>query len=217
MADADPRKVLCSLAVGPQARLLRLARGSFARYARRHGYDLELRHELLTDERPAPWSKILLLRELLRSYELVLWIDADAVVVDGARDIADDLRPEDFMGLVEHSYDDVTMPNTGVWLLRRGEPAERFLDAVWDSTDLVDHQWWENAAVARELGYDLDPPRRARESAFRDATTYLPQAWNSIRLDPAAHARIRHYPGYSVKTRFAFMLRDVALSRISGS
>jgi hypothetical protein len=212
MAD----RVLCSLAVGPQARLLRLARRSFTRYAARHGYDLDLRGELLTDERPAPWSKVLLLQELLRSHELVLWIDADAVIVDGSRDIADDLAPDDFMGLVEHAYDDVAMPNTGVVLLRRGETAERFLDAVWESTDLIDHMWWENAAAMRELGYDLDPPRRARDTPFREATTFLPKAWNSIRLDKAPHARIRHYPGYSVKTRYAFMLRDVAFGRLWG-
>ena len=210
-------RVLCSLAVGPQERLLSLAQGSFRRYAERHGYELDLRRELLTEERPPPWSKVLLLRELLRTHELVLWIDADAVVVDGSRDIADDLRRRDFMGLVEHSYGDVAMPNTGVVLLRHGEMADRFLQAVWDQTDLVDHMWWENAAVMRLLGYDLDPPRRSGESEFRDATTFLPKAWNSIRLDKAPQARIRHYPGYSLKTRYVFMLRDVLLSRFSGS
>jgi hypothetical protein len=216
MAESHGRRVLCSLAVGPQARLLRVAQGSFARYADRHGYELDLRRELLDSDRPAPWSKVLVLRELLATHELVLWIDADAVVVDPARDIADDLGTDDFMGLVEHTYDGVSMPNTGVLVLRRGETAREFLDAVWDSTDLVDHQWWENAAVMRHLGYDLDPPRRARESGFRQATTFLPKAWNSIRLDPAENPRIRHYPGYSTKTRLAFMLRDVALNRISG-
>jgi hypothetical protein len=208
-------RVLCSLAVGPQERLLRLARGSFARYADRHGYALDLRHELLSTERPPPWSKVLLLQELLTTHDLVLWIDADAVIVDGSRDIADDLAPDHFMGLVEHAYDDVVMANTGVLVLRRGDLAERFLDAVWGATDLIDHQWWENAAVMRELGYDLDPPRPARESRYRKATTFLPKEWNSIRLDRAAHARIRHYPGYSLKTRSAFMLRDVVVSRLA--
>jgi hypothetical protein len=213
MAD----RVLCSLAVGPQERLLRLARGSFERYAQRHGYALDLRTELLSDERPPPWSKVLLLQELLDTHELVLWIDADAVVVDGSKDIAGDLADDHFLGLVEHSYDEVTMPNTGVLVLRRGDQAKRFLQDVWNATDLIDHQWWENAAVMRELGYDLDPPRRAHESAYREATTFLPKEWNSIRLDKAAHARIRHYPGYSLKTRTAFMLRDVLFSRFSGT
>lgn len=210
------RKALCSLAVGPQERLLRLARPGFGRYAQRHGYALDLRQELLTSERPAPWSKILLLQRLLEEHELVLWIDADAVVVDPARDIASDLPADAFMGLVEHRYNGVTMPNTGVLVLRRGDLAREFLAAVWDCTDLVEHSWWENAAVMRLLGYRLDPPGPGTPTRYRDATAFLSKEWNSIRLDRASHPRIKHYPGYSVKTRYAFMLRDVLLSRRRG-
>jgi hypothetical protein len=200
--------VLCSLAVGDQTRLLRVTQGSFARYARGHGYDLVLRRELESQDRPPPWSKILLIRRLLGQYGLVLWIDADAVVVDPRRDIAAELAPDSFMGLVEHSYDNMRVPNTGVVLMRSGPMATEFLDAVWRAEDLVDHAWWENAAVMRCLGYELDPPRRGDATRFRDATTFLPKAWNSIRDDPAAHARITHYPGYRLKVRFALMARD---------
>ncbi|MDQ4041721.1 MAG: hypothetical protein M3141_08220 [Actinomycetota bacterium] len=210
------RKVLCSLAVGPQERLLRLARPGFVRYADRHGYDLDVRNRLLTDERPPPWSKILLVRELLETYDIVFWIDADAVIVDPRLDIATELGSRSFMGLVEHRYDDVAVPNTGVLVLRRDALAQEFLQAVWESADLVDHRWWENAAVMRQLGYRLDPPGPGAPTRFREATTFLPKEWNSIHDDRAPRPRIRHYPGYSTKVRYGFMLRDVVTGRLAG-
>lgn len=210
------RKVLCSLAVGPQERLLRLARPSFERYAARHGYELDLRRQLLAPERPPPWSKVPLLRRGLEGHDLVVWVDADAVIVDPARDIAEDVPDDRFLGLVEHRYDGVAVPNTGVLVLRRGDLATEFLDAVWACEDLVDHRWWENAAVMRLLGYRLDPPGPNEPTRYRDATAFLPKEWNSIPLDRAARPRISHYPGYSLKARYALMLRDVLFGAARG-
>jgi hypothetical protein len=54
-------KVIASLGTGAQSRLLALASRSFRRYARRHGYELELCRDVLDPARPAPWSKIVLI------------------------------------------------------------------------------------------------------------------------------------------------------------
>ena len=43
-----------------------------------------------------------MLREAIESYELVFWIDADAVIVDAGRDVADDLEAGNELGLVRH-------------------------------------------------------------------------------------------------------------------
>ena len=40
-----------------------------------------------------------LLRDALDRYDLVLWIDADAVIVDPSQDIADGLAPDRQLGL----------------------------------------------------------------------------------------------------------------------
>ena len=61
---------------------MRVPRPTFAAYAERHGYELITSTEAL--RRPPAWAKVPMLREAARSYELVLWIDADAVIVDGA-------------------------------------------------------------------------------------------------------------------------------------
>jgi hypothetical protein len=203
------RKAIASIGSGPHEPLLRLASRSFGPFARRHGYDLHLHAGPFETKRPAPWSKITLLADLLSRYEQVLWLDSDLVIVDPR----EDLPPADFMALVQHDAKDGLMPNTGVWMLRASDESRAFLDEVWAQEDLIDHQWWENAAVCRLLGYELDPVRPGRATAWLERTTFLDPRWNSIRDAPAKHARIRHYPGYSVRTRKAFMWRDTLLRR----
>ena len=208
------RKAIVSLGTGRQARLLALASRSFRRYATRHGYALELRTEALDDTRPAPWSKVVLLRELARNYDLLLWLDADLVIVDGSTDIAEELEEDRFLYLVEHHTKEGRMPNSGVMLLRGGEATIKFLDDVYAQEDLADHRWWENAAICRLLGYELDPIGPGTPTPLlTDSTKLISSRWNSIPDAPAAHPRIKHYPGYSLKARALLMARDELLRR----
>ena len=92
-------KALCSIGSGPHEALLEISRPTFAAYAERHGYELITSTEA-DPRRPPAWAKVPMLREALAAYDLVLWIDADAVIVDGTRDIADELAPDRFLGLV---------------------------------------------------------------------------------------------------------------------
>jgi hypothetical protein len=208
------RKAIVSLGTGPQARLLALASRSFRRYATRHGYELELRTEILDPTRPAPWSKVVLLRELAREYELLLWLDADLVVVDTSTDIAGELEDGRFLYLVEHHTKEGRMPNSGVVMLRGGDPTIAFLADVYAQEDLVTHRWWENAAICRLLGYELDPIGPGTPTALlRESTKLISPRWNSIPDAPAPHPRIRHYPGYSLKARALLMARDELIRR----
>lgn len=196
-AMTTPRKVLCSIGVGWHAELLAISSQTFRYFARQHGYDLCLRGDHCARERPVAWSKVLLIHRLLESYDVVLWIDADAAVTDASHDISDLLGSRDLMALVAHSapgHPD-PMPNTGVWLLRQHWRTRRFLRSVWASTHYIDHDWWENAAVAELLGYDLQPRvRLARRTAIYRRTRFLPAEWNSIPLLPSPAPRIRHFP-----------------------
>lgn len=208
-----PRKALCSIGTGPQASLLRLARRSFVPYARRYGYDLHLLTDPVEATRPAPWGKVALLRDLLPRYDLLLWLDADVVIVDAGEDIAAHRDPDRFLALVEHRYDGLRFPNTGVLLIESGAAAAEFLDALWNADAYVEHRWWENAALLDLLGYDLDRPAPVRPSTWRDRTQFLPNEWNSTVHDPASHPRFRHYPGYTVPRRWLMMARDLVRSR----
>ncbi len=208
------RKALVSIGSGPQTRLLGLAARSFRPYAARHGYELVLRTQAVDPTRPAPWSKIALLRGLAADYDLLLWLDADLVIVDRSLDIACELEDDRFLYLVEHATKEGRMPNSGVMLLRGGEQTIAFLDDVYAQEDLIRHRWWENAAICRLLGYQLDPVGPGTPTPLMTRHTKLiSPRWNSIPDAPAPNPRIRHYPGYSLKVRAAFMTRDLLLRR----
>lgn len=211
---ATPRKALVSIGSGPQRKLLALSRRTFEPYAERHGYELVLRSDQIDDARPPAWSKVRLLRELVHDYDVLVWLDCDLMIVDGRADIAAELDDEHVLCLVEHDTGEQRMPNTGVMVLRGGERAAAFLDDVWAQEQYADHQWWENAAICHLLGYGLDPPRPLRSTPLLRSTKFLSPRWNAIRNAPVRRARIRHYPGYSLKTRMAFMLRDLAEARV---
>ena len=212
------RKALCSVGAGPHAALLAVSEPTFRAYAERHGYEL-LTSTAAPSARPPAWAKVPLLREALDRFDLVLWIDADAVIVDAGRDIADELDGDRALALVQHRHGDAAIPNTGVMLLRSGELCRSLLDDMWAAKRYVHHPWWENAALLDALGYDVprfsrmerllrrrsQPCRPARPSRYRDATQFLPGEWNWSYLDRAPNPRIVHCLGVPVEQR----LRDM--------
>jgi hypothetical protein len=204
-------RAIASLGCGPQERLLSVAHRTFKPYAARHGYELHLHTEPVDRSRPVPWSKIPIMRDLLTRHEIVVWLDADLMILDGRRDIAGDLPADRLMAMVEHQTKEGRMPNSGVWVLRGGDDAVALMDEIWAQDDLIDHRWWENAAICRLLGYRLDPVGPESPTVLTARTAWLDGRWNAIAGAPAPRPRIRHYPGYAVRTRLAFMSRDLAL------
>ncbi len=203
------RKVLCSIGAGPFGEILDVSGATFEVYARRHGYDLDLRRELIDPTRPASWNKIPLFLDLLTRYDLVVWVDADAAIVDPTDDIADALDDRDLMALVAHEYDGQIVPNCGVWVLRRDRAVRRILEKVWTHTEYLHHEWWENAALLVELGYSIEPRVEiVRRSRMRGRVRFLDRSWNSIGVDRAANPRINHYPGRSHEHRLERLTVD---------
>jgi hypothetical protein len=201
-------KALCSIGAGPHAALLAVSEPTFRDYAARHGYELITSSEV-DPQRPPAWAKVPLLRETLDRFDLVLWIDADAVIVDASLDIATELAPETQFGLVRHGE----VPNTGVMVWRSGDFARSLLDATWSNTRFLNHPWWENAALLDALGYDV--PRFSRlERIWRrprrpppavPGVQFLPPEWNWSYLDRPPNPRIMHCLGVPVEQR----LRDM--------
>jgi galactosyl transferase GMA12/MNN10 family len=158
-------KALCTVATGPFVELLEITRPTFETFARRHGWELVVVREDRSAGRPAAWAKVPIVRDLLADHDVVAWIDADAVIVDDTVNLVSELRPFKRLYLVEHHNEpsgEVTA-NTGVLMLRAGRWTNSFLDAVWAQEDLINHRWWENAAIMRLLGYRIDPQPAGRE------------------------------------------------------
>ena len=209
--------VICSIGVGPHEELLDIGRPLLEDWAQRFGYDLDLRTSLLAPERPASWSKIRLVRELLATHRVVVWVDADTVVVDGRADLASRVNRRRPLAMVAHTYGGQSVPNLGIFAMRSGHRTKALLDRIWTMTEYVDHKWWENAALLDLLGYDIEtetePIRKVKSSSLDRRIEWLGNEWNSISLDAAAQPIIVHYPGHTNEDRKRLMRADVDACR----
>lgn len=209
------RRALCTAATGPFADLLAISAPTLGAYARQHRFDLVAVTDETAAGRPAAWGKIPIVQGLLDDYDIVAWVDADAVIVDRSRDLTDELRRGKHLYLVEHHHEpsgEVTA-NTGVFMLRSGPWARAFLAAVWAREDLIDHRWWENAAVMELLGYRIDPQPAGRErhTEWLARTHFLDVAWNSMPHWCASPTPlINHYASLPLVERRARMIADLA-------
>jgi hypothetical protein len=203
-------KVLATIGVGMMAPVLDATLPTFRKFASTHGYDLIIGDGHAAG-RPPAWGKVSLCRRLLDSYEQVLWIDADAIILQTDRDIASEMPGDAFQAMVSHSTGwSQEAPNAGVWLLR-GQRAAEFLDAVWAMDKYIDHNIWENGAVCELLGYSIDPYHRVQASPWMDGTVFLDETWNRhYLLVGLQQGRIRHYAGMSNEFRRRRMLIDRA-------
>lgn len=218
-APGGPRKVLLTAASGPHVELLSIALSPLHAYARRHSWSLRVVVGEVPADRPAAWAKVPLIREALQEADVVCWLDSDAIVVDLSTDILDEAEPGKDLYLVRHFGADPPheTPNTGVMMWRAGEWADRMLERVWSSEHLVDHPWWENAALLEILGYELEPVARLRERREEmDRVKLIDPAWNSVPYGnpPAGRPRINHWGGaIAFEERRDGMLADLVALR----
>ena len=210
MPEVERRKCLATMAIGPARWHFRLAREPLERYAQRHGYELHVETRRLAPDRPISWSKVLVLQRLLADHDFVMWVDADAIVVDPSEDLHAWLPRDHFLALAlqkSRRRGQPPVPNAGVLGMRGGPLAERFLDEAWRQEDLIDHAWWEQAAMLRLLGWSLDTREHLRETEFSRRTTLLDNRWNSAVFDRAASPIVKHYPAKGTAERVVRMAR----------
>jgi hypothetical protein len=189
--------------------VLSLSRRSFRPFAHAHGYDF-VEGVGDADGRPPAWGKVLLLRRLLESYEEVLWLDSDTIVLDPSVDLAEAVPSDAWQAIARNESRFGVVPNSGVWFLRSCGKSKAFLDAVWASDAFINHRIWENKAVCELLGYTTDPYQKVRESEWDDGTAWLGEEWNQVYgISGLAQARIRHYAGCSNAFRVARMRADL--------
>jgi hypothetical protein len=202
-------KALATIGSGLLAPVLTLVLPTFEAYARRHGFQMVV-GDGDSDGRPPAWGKVPLMRRLLDDVDEVLWIDADAVILDDSVDLTSEVAPDAYQALVRHVTHDGDVPNTGVWFLR-GQRGRELLDAVWRREEYSTHKWWENAAVMDLLGYSLDYPVQAlHETPWLTGTQWLSPKWNSIPPWVPLPCHIRHYAGW----KWAGLTPDNLMARI---
>ena len=190
--------VICSLAVGRHRELLAETAPTMLAYARRHGWSVVLTSENLVPERPAAWAKIKLIQELMLRYEFVFWVAADAIIVDLDRDVLAEIDSDADAWFARHPQEhnpEATVLNSGVFLVRSSPFATDLLDAMWNSEQFIEHNWWENAALLDLLGYSLESPfPQLRVTKWQQRIGHLDLAWNSVPgYCESPHPAINHH------------------------
>lgn len=212
-----PRGVIVSLATGTHVHLLSIAAPTLVAFGERHGWDVVLStEEDLCQGRPAPWGKIPLIRQLLDDYDLVWWIDADAIIVDASKDVRDELAEDKDLFLVEHLFEwpHQHAANTGVMIWRSTDWSRALLDETWAMEKYTYHYAWENVALIELLGYSVWPFFHREPTKWMERVQLLGVEWNSVWPDPSPAPRITHHGGnISVERRRTLMLGDLARFR----
>jgi hypothetical protein len=190
-------------------RVLNQALRTFLPYAGRHGYDMIVGEDE-SGGRPYSWGKVRTLERLLQSYEEVLWIDADIVILDFSIDLASVVPDGAFQALVEARSLHARHPNMGVWLVRADSRSLAFLRAVWERTEFINHHWWEQAAAMHLLGYDAARgPNPVASQEWSSGTHWLGQEWNMlVGSHGVVPCRFRHYAATSNERRVRWMKAD---------
>jgi hypothetical protein len=168
-----------------------LSSGLLADYCQRHGYLLRLHRDLLEPSRPAPWNKLVAVREALDEADWVFWFDADVLIADFERPLTELLQPGASMVVSR----DFAGPCTGLfglescewsaellhtwWFL--GEPSEPYgrgffeQDTFWAMLDLFPAVASRVAAIPEEVVANPRTPRVDRPFAYHDWTSNSPQ------------------------------------------
>lgn len=185
-------KALVTFATGPAASQLEVSEPGFREYADRHGYRLLICEDIPTF-RPPSWFKVLALRDALQEHDEALWLDADILILDGEKDLADEVPGDAWQALVAHHTPDGEVPNHGVWFARKAMLP--VLQTIWSFEKYTHHPWWEQAAGCHLLGYDpWERPmvRRGDDSLLFQRTHWLGLEWNSHRDDEHPDPRFWH-------------------------
>jgi len=154
---------------------------------------------------PPSWKKLALIKELLATYDLVLWIDADAVVIDPTVDISRELTPGKWIYAVEHHTAQGSHVNAGVLMVRSCSESAAFLRDLTRQVQFKAHDWWDQAAILYNMGWDLRPLRRRRTTRYSNGLSVLDKRWNSIPPDRAEAPYIMHFAGMDHERRLQLM------------
>lgn len=171
-------KVLTSFSFGDQTDLLSISIPTFRQYALTHNYHMYIPPKPDFD-RPWSWFKVPLIISLLESYETVLWIDADVVIMNHTKDILDDCSNAPF-NLVVHESREGKVPNLGVFIARKS--AVPILKEMWKLDKFNrSNGWWEQAAFISVAGGN--PDITPTETPPGEMWSSLPYEWNPHKND----------------------------------
>lgn len=199
------------MAIGPHSELTDASAPSRRVFCQANHLDDFIVTKLHDIDRPASWQKIPIIQELLNEYDEVFALDADAVVVRSEMMVDGLVTLRRPFACVRHMYSNQSVPNLGVFMVRRGRFIKHLLEEMWCQTDLIGHRWWENAAYLRLAGYEIsEEPIQKLGRSFEDRRVrFLSLEWNSIPICQHPEPIIKHYPGMAHEDRLREIENEV--------
>lgn len=170
------RRAIVTMGVGPYEELLAISGPRMRAYADRHGYEyIELSG--LAPERPPSWLKVLPLAAMLETYDALLWLGCDVLILDDSVDMADQIALTAWQALTAHHTGEGEIPNCDVWYLR--PQMADYLRQAWAMEQYATHPWWEQKAMLDQMGYGGSPLQAEKPTELYRHTHFLPLEWNS--------------------------------------
>jgi len=140
-------------------------------------------------DRPCSWKKLVSIARALVDYDEVLWLDVDVVIRDFDENIFEEVPEQYYQAFVVHDFMGGRVPNAGVWLCRR-QMLPYLVEAAMQD-DLVNHRWWEQAALHRLLGMEDDGTschlKNPTLLAFKSKV--ISESWNHVVCSPGGIPR----------------------------
>jgi hypothetical protein len=191
--QADPAKtVLVQQASGVHLQMLSITQQLHDTYATRHSLTFCCIRGRVQSDRPPAWDKIRLIQMMLASgAELVVWLDADTLIVRPEVDVRTALQDGAPIGMCRNPApweDQLWHYNSGLIVVRNARAARWFFDEVWRIGPVGNHPWQEQARI-NEL---------ARQHA--NFVQRLDDKWNCTKgVNPVRNPIIRAWHGQGAK------------------
>jgi ADP-heptose:LPS heptosyltransferase len=195
------KTILIQQASGFHTQMLDLSSELHATYAARHDLTFWSVRGNVEFERSPEWNKILLIRMALwAGFELVVWLDADTLIVRPEVDVRTALLDGPPIGMCRHPLplgDQSWHYDSGVIFVRNTKLARVCFDNIWPA-EPVEHSWQEQVRL-NELN-----------EKYPNALQPVDDQWNSTqRVNPTPNPVIRAWHGKGQK---AIKLMKAALA-----
>ena len=171
------------------------------KFAEVNNYDFVCKslHYLKTNEtEPSSWKKLYLFKELFKTYDFILWIDAD-VIIKKFDDDPFNYMEDYYQGLVYHLVGNEIWPNCGVWALSKNCYTMGYIDRMILKSHCKNHGFWEQQANIELM---------AEDDYFKRKTVDLPYKFNYHDVDNRgleSEASFLHAAGYPYNIRLEKM------------
>jgi hypothetical protein len=147
-----------------------------AKYCEEHDIDYVVFFSETLDPIHGGWDKVLHVRDALKKYKLVIWLDVDACIYDLTRDMKTVPNPPDTIGAVRFMLPTSHL-NVGVLYFRNGEKVVQFVDE-WLAAFPGPGAWHEQA-VFNQMTPANRRPNQSSFAGVKNETVYeLPAEWN---------------------------------------